>query len=318
MASNIVIKAEQLTRRFGTLTAVDALNLEVPAQQIYGFLGPNGCGKTTAMRMLIGLLTPSAGNVTVLDKPLSGNLDWLRRKIGYMTQKFSLYDDLTVAENLNFIGKIYGFSPRESRARQSELLSIYHLQPQASQLAGSMSGGQRQRLALAAATFHRPELLLLDEPTSAVDPQSRRDFWEQLFNLCDNGTTLLVSTHYMDEAERCHRLAILENGKKRADDTPQTLMETIGVHVIEVAADNLAKLKPTLSALNQVISVTQQGARLRVLVDKSNNAPIPYLQQSLTTEAANQQSIDWHQVRPSLEDVFVMATGSHSAKREQS
>ena len=299
-----VIKTTQLCRDFGSLKAIQNLDFEVEKGQIYGFLGPNGCGKTTAIRMLTGLLLPTSGEIEVLGLKLPQDAETLRLKIGYMTQKFSLYDDLTVKENLKFIAKIYGLSRREQTERIQELLHTYGLNEKADQLAGSMSGGQKQRLGLAAATMHKPELLFLDEPTSAVDPENRRDFWEKLFDLCEQGTTILVSTHYMDEAERCHKLAILEAGVKRADGSPDELMHNMGAQVVEVESSNLRQLKQVLMALPEVISAAQLGSRLRVLVKDSCSDPIGLLseQSPLSLSAVNI-------VRPSLEDVFVTCTG---------
>lgn len=304
------IQARGLTRNFGNLTAVSALDLVVEKKVIYGFLGPNGSGKTTAIRLLTGLLKPSTGEVNVLGCKLPQEANKLRLKIGYMTQKFSLYDDLTVKENLQFIARIYGLSANQQKYRLSELLSIYQLNQQSQQLAGSMSGGQKQRLALAAAVIHKPQLLFLDEPTSAVDPQNRRDFWEQLFDLCDQGTTILVSTHYMDEAERCHKLTILENGIKRADDSPQSLMANMTEQVIEISANDLRHIKTQLVQLPEVISASQLGASLRVLVSKSENNPISLLRKQPSISATDKLAI----VRPSLEDVFVSATGKELRK----
>lgn len=304
------IQARGLTRNFGNLTAVSALDLVVEKKVIYGFLGPNGSGKTTAIRLLTGLLKPSTGEVNVLGCKLPQEANKLRLKIGYMTQKFSLYDDLTVKENLQFIARIYGLSANQQKYRLSELLSIYQLNQQSQQLAGSMSGGQKQRLALAAAVIHKPQLLFLDEPTSAVDPQNRRDFWEQLFDLCDKGTTILVSTHYMDEAERCHKLTILENGIKRADDSPQNLMANMTEQVIEISANDLRHIKTQLVQLPAVISASQLGASLRVLVSKSENNPISLLRKQPSINATDKLAI----VRPSLEDVFVSATGKELRK----
>jgi ABC-2 type transport system ATP-binding protein len=297
--SKYAIQTEGLTRRFGDLVAVNQLNLAIPKGSIYGFLGPNGCGKSTLIRMLTGLLEPSEGKATVLGMSLRGNEERLKSRIGYMTQKFSLYDNLTVLENMRFVAAIYGV---KDKLRIAALLDQYGLEQRQKQLAGTMSGGQKQRLALACATMHRPELLFLDEPTSAVDPQNRRDFWEQLFDLSDNGTTILVSTHYMDEAERCHQLAIMENGIKRADGTPRDLMQSMGATVIEISGNDLRALKQQLTGLDAVISASQSGARLRVLVDKSLSDPLPFL-----------SSFCYHHqldiVRPSLEDVFVISTG---------
>ena len=304
--SRYVIKASELSRNFGELKAIQALDLELEKGSIYGFLGPNGCGKTTAIRMLTGLLKPSAGEVEVLGRKLPRDAEKLRLNIGYMTQNFSLYNDLTVKENLQFVAKIYGVSGQARRKRIDELLDIYGLEKRKNQMAGSMSGGQRQRLGLSAATLHKPELLFLDEPTSAVDPENRREFWEQLFDLSDQGTSILVSTHYMDEAERCHKLAILETGIKRADGTPEELMQRMGAHVVEIASSNLRQLKRELLKLPQVISAAQLGARLRVLVKDSIVEPLGFLKQQESIGSQENMTL----VRPSLEDVFVTCTGA--------
>jgi len=303
--SDLAIVASNVSRYFGKLAAINKLDLEVKKQQIYGFLGPNGCGKTTAIRLLTGLLKPTSGDIEVLGFKLPQEAEKLRIHIGYMTQKFSLYDDLTIKENLKFIAKIYCLTAKDQKTRIAELLNIYGLEQKANQLTTSLSGGQKQRLALAAATLHSPKLLFLDEPTSAVDPENRRDFWEKLFDLCDQGSTILVSTHYMDEAERCHKLAILENGVKRADGSPEQLMEEMGAHVVEIASSDLRKLKQKLLALTDVISAAQLGARLRVLIKDSISDPITYLksQNSITVDDL------LYIVRPSLEDVFVTSTG---------
>ncbi|TPH13249.1 ABC transporter ATP-binding protein [Litorilituus lipolyticus] len=303
--TQLAIQAKQLSRNFASLKAIQSLDLEVEKGSIYGFLGPNGCGKTTAIRLLTGLLKPSSGDINVLGYSLPKDAEKLRLNIGYMTQKFSLYDDLTVKENLNFLAKIYGLSAKVQNKRVNELLAIYGLDQKANQLAGSMSGGQRQRLALAGAIIHQPELLFLDEPTSAVDPENRRDFWEQLFDLSDQGTTILVSTHYMDEAERCHKLAILEAGIKRADGSPQQLMNNMNANVVEIVADNLRQLKQELLSFPQVISAAQLGARLRVLVNNTITEPKAFLMQHPMINNNDELTL----VRPSLEDVFVTCTG---------
>lgn len=301
-----VIRARNLSRDFGELKAIQGLDLDVEKSRIYGFLGPNGCGKTTAIRMLTGLLKPSAGEIEVLGYKLPEDADKLRMKIGYMTQKFSLYDDLTVKENLQFVANIYGLSSKQQKARVAELLDVYQLSEKSNQLAGTMSGGQRQRLSLSAAVMHKPELLFLDEPTSAVDPENRREFWEQLFDLSDTGTSILVSTHYMDEAERCHKLAILEAGVKRADGSPESLMQQMGAHVVEIASSNLRQLKQQLIQQDEIITAAQLGARLRVLVRKKISDPIAYLLQQDGISTSDVLTI----VRPSLEDVFVTRTGA--------
>jgi ABC-2 type transport system ATP-binding protein len=305
MSDDFVISARGLTKRFGKLTAVNHLDLDVPRSIIYGFLGPNGSGKTTAIRMLCGLLTPTEGGARVLGFDVPGNDGALKSRIGYMTQKFSLYSDLTVYENLTFIADVYAYPRKDRKARINDLLERYDLADQRKQLAGTMSGGQKQRLALASAVLNKPELLLLDEPTSAVDPKSRRDFWAKLFALADAGTTILVSTHYMDEAERCHRLAILDHGNKVADGAPAELQATTGMTVIEVRAEQPAAAQRELSALPEVRSVTQLGMRLRVLVPETTRGP-----EKLVTDALDRHGLKAGAsiVEPSLEDVFVAVT----------
>ncbi|WP_318520812.1 ABC transporter ATP-binding protein [Photobacterium leiognathi] len=304
MNENAII-TKWLTRKFGDFVAVDSLNLTVPRGAIYGFLGPNGCGKSTTLRMLTGLLTPTSGNVNVLGLDIPQQAEELRLRIGYMTQKFSLFSDLTIYENLEFMGQMFGISSKQLKPRINEQLAIYGLDQRAKQRAGSLSGGQKQRLALAAATVHKPDLLLLDEPTSAVDPENRRDFWEQLFDLSDQGTTILVTTHYMDEAERCHGLAIMEAGIVRADGSPLQLMEQMSVNVVEVEAEHLRQLKPRIVQLPEVRSAAQLGIRLRVLVSKTITHPIEWLKAQIPELKTSVMTI----TRPSLEDVFVTCTG---------
>lgn len=304
--SELAIHAENVMKKFGDFTAIEGINLCVPKGSIYGFLGPNGCGKSTTIRVLTGLLSPSAGQVNVLGLEIPRQSEALRLKIGYMTQKFSLYDDLSVEENLQFIGQIFGMNRKALALRTQQQLTTYGLDERRKQRVGGMSGGQKQRLALAAATMHHPELLFLDEPTSAVDPENRREFWEQLFDLSAQGTTILVTTHYMDEAERCHRLAIMEAGEIRADDEPEKLMQQMGVNVVEVRTSNLRKLKEKLLTRPEVRSAAQLGIRLRVLIHRSVADPILWLRQ-LTPELA---SAEMTLARPSLEDVFVTVTGN--------
>jgi ABC-2 type transport system ATP-binding protein len=303
--TTLAIEARGLTKRFGDLTAVDHLDLDVPHAIIYGFLGPNGSGKTTAIRMLCGLLTPSEGDATVLGLEIPENANALKPNIGYMTQKFSLYSELTVQENFEFIADIYSYPRANRSARIEELIEDYDLAGQRKQFAGTMSGGQRQRLALACAVLNKPQLLLLDEPTSAVDPKSRRDFWAKLFELADSGTTILVSTHYMDEAERCHRLAILDHGRKVADGSPAELQAAIGMSIVEVLAKNPQSVQSALGKLPEVVSITQLGMRLRVLLPNTIGDPLSLVDRVL---AAHDLEAATSIVPPSLEDVFVAAT----------
>lgn len=303
--NGLAIQATNVVKRFGDFTAINDINLSVPTGSIYGFLGPNGCGKSTTIRVLTGLLSPSEGQVDVLGLQVPKQTEQLRQKIGYMTQKFSLFDDLTVDENLKFIGKIYGLPKKTLTHRINQQLSTYGLNRLAKQRVAGMSGGQKQRLSLAAATMHSPELLFLDEPTSAVDPENRRDFWEQLFDLSEQGTTILVTTHYMDEAERCHRLAIMDSGVIKADGEPETLMNTMGVTVVEVKANKLRQLKEQLLPFPEVISAAQLGIRLRILIDQSIVDPTHWL----TTRFPYLNHAELTIARPSLEDVFVTVTG---------
>ena len=300
------IVARGLTRRFGKQLAVDHVDLQIRPAQIYGFLGPNGSGKSTTIRMLCGLLRPTNGSVRVLGHDVPAQAEQLRTKVGYMTQRFSLWEDLTVLENLRFMAQIFGL-PRAAHApRVQHLLERYRLAEMSEQSAGTLSGGQKQRLALAAATLHEPQLLLLDEPTSAVDPQSRRDFWESLFDLVGTGTTILVSTHYMDEAERCHRIAILDRGRLVAEGSPRELTEAIGAEVLEVEVADTRAARRVLQGQPFVKSVAQLGTRLHVLLDPGI-ANARGRVQSLLAAAGFTATVE--RVRASLEDVFVAATG---------
>jgi ABC-2 type transport system ATP-binding protein len=285
VSTDLAIKARGLSKNFGNLAAVSDLDLDVPRAMIYGFLGPNGSGKSTTIRMLCGLLTPSSGSAVVLGTDVPGDTEALKPQIGYMTQKFSLYSDLTCIENLRFIADIYSYPREKKAARINELINKYDLGAKVDQFTA--------------------ELLFLDEPTSAVDPKSRRDFWASLFELVDMGTTILVSTHYMDEAERCHRLAILDQGTKVADGTPTDLQASTGMTIIEVQADNPARAQALINGLPDVTSVTQLGLKLRVLIPDTTHEP-----QSLVSKTLFEHDIhaSAEEVPASLEDVFVAVT----------
>jgi ABC-2 type transport system ATP-binding protein len=298
-----VIRARGLSKRFGELTAVDGLDLTVNKAEVFGFLGPNGCGKSTTIRMLCGLLLPSSGEIEVLGYQIPRDAEELKRRIGYMTQKFSLYEDLTVAENLEFLAAIQGLRGKPARTRINELLERYWLVDRRKQMAGTLSGGQRQRLALAGAVLHKPDLLLLDEPTSAVDPQSRREFWESLFELADAGTTLLVSTHYMDEAERCTRLGILDAGRLVADGSPAELMSALPGRPLLIECSQPRQVQRALQNQPDIISTAQIGATLRVLSAATDAAnPIRQRLSDLGIEARVSET------DANLEDVFVSVT----------
>ena len=310
--ADLAIRAHGLTKRFGTLVAVDHVDLAVPRRNVYGFLGPNGSGKSTTIRMLCGLLTPSEGEIDVLGLSIPAQAEQLRTRIGYMTQKFSLFEDLTVRENLEFLADVQTLPRAHAKRRIDELVEQYHFADRQRQLAGTMSGGQKQRLALACAVINEPELLFLDEPTSAVDPESRRDFWEKLFELADAGTTLLVSTHYMDEAERCHRIAILDRGVLVADGTPDELTGELAGRTLLVAAADPRRAQRALVGVDGVLSVAQIGNSLRVLTADDRGDARQRVADALA-QAGQKADID--ETAPNLEDVFVSAT--HDGERER-
>jgi ABC-2 type transport system ATP-binding protein len=298
------IHARGLSKRFGHVVAVDGLDLTVRRREVYGFLGPNGSGKSTTIRMLCGLLNPSAGEIDVLGCRIPQDAEVLKRRIGYMTQKFSLYEDLTVDENLAFLAAVHDMPRAKARPRIEELIERFWLRAQRKQLAGTLSGGQKQRLALAGTVLHKPDLLFLDEPTSAVDPQSRREFWDSLFELADQGTTLLVSTHYMDEAERCTRLAILDRGRIVADGTPRSLLDGLPGRTLLVETAEPRRAQLALANQRGVIALAQIGASLRVLA--ADGADLEATLAARLREAG--VAAELHPAAPNLEDVFVAAT----------
>jgi drug efflux transport system ATP-binding protein len=231
--ADIAVRAERLRKTFGTFVAVESLDLEVHRGEVFGLLGPNGSGKTTTIRMLCGLLEPTSGTATVAGFDVTREPEQVKRSIGYMSQKYGLYDDLTVLENIRFYATVYGLHGAERRKRIEELLDELRLRPRASQRAGTLSGGWKQRLGLATATAHHPPVLFLDEPTAGVDPASRREFWQRIHALAANGTTILVTTHYMDEASQCRRLAFLSRGHLIAVGTPDDVLKQFGQPTIE-------------------------------------------------------------------------------------
>ena len=303
------IEVRGLTRRFGPVIAVDGVDLDVSRAGVYGFLGPNGSGKTTTIRMLCGLLRPSSGSAMVLGHELPRDAERLRPRIGYMTQRFALYEDLSVRSNLEFLAEIYQIPTATRRERIDAQLAVFGLGARAGQASGTLSGGQKQRLALAAATLHEPELLFLDEPTSAVDPRSRRDFWEFLFQLADAGTTILVSTHFMDEAERCHELAILDRGALAAVGTPRDLMDAVEASVLEVETETPRRAHAVLEHHAGVHSVSQLGTRLHVLLEPTIGAPERHVEEALGAAGTPGRA---RRVPATLEDVFVASTRQSS------
>ena len=258
-----VIDVQGLTKRFGSKTAVDGLSMTLERGEIVGFLGPNGSGKTTTIRMICGLLTPDAGSGRVLNYDVLTESQKIKREVGYMTQRFTYYEDLTIAENLAFVARLYELRPVEEHV--SRTVRDLGLDERRDQLAGTLSGGWKQRLALAAAIMHAPKLLLLDEPTAGVDPKARREFWDELHRLAANGLTVLVSTHYMDEAERCHRLTYISQGKLLLTGTIEDVIAQAGLTVYVIEGENLSPIAEDLEALDGVDQVASFGATLHVV-----------------------------------------------------
>ncbi|HUQ03215.1 MAG TPA: ABC transporter ATP-binding protein [Kofleriaceae bacterium] len=262
-----IIETHDLSRRFGDLVAVDKVSLRVEKGEIFGVLGPNGAGKSTTIRMLCGILSPSGGRGTVVGHDIATQPEEIKARIGYMTQRFSLYEDLTVEENLSFYAGIYGVPARTRRARVADVMEQTGLGARRAQLAGTLSGGWKQRVALASATIHRPPLLFLDEPTAGVDPVSRRAFWVEIHRLAAGGTTVLVTTHYMDEAERCHRLAFIFQGHVLDEGRPDEIVARRNLRAaeIEVAPGTADAAAELLRARPEIEGVEPYGHVLRVV-----------------------------------------------------
>jgi ABC-2 type transport system ATP-binding protein len=293
----IVIAVHGLNKHFGTNHAVRDLALTVRRGEIFGFLGPNGSGKTTSIRMLCGLLTPDTGEGTCLGYDIIRETKAIKREVGYMTQRFSFWEDLTIRENLNFIARMYGLKDR--RARVEETLAHVGLVARADQLAGALSGGWKQRLALAACLLHDPQLLLLDEPTAGVDPKARRDFWDQLHGLAARGVTVLVSTHYMDEAERCHKLGYILAGRLLAQGTAAEVIAGQPLVTWAVTGADLPALSERLRGLAAVEQVAAFGTALHVT--GSNRMQLDSALAPFKAEPGRA----WREVPSGLEDVFI-------------
>ena len=294
--NNYAIDVRGMTKRFGSLVAVDHIDLQVRAGEICGFLGPNGSGKTTFIRMLCGLLTPDGGSGRCLGLDFRKESAEIKKRVGYLTQRFSFYEDLTIEENLDFIAQIYGVPDRKSAVQKS--LERLGLVDRRRQLAGELSGGWKQRLALAACLIHEPQLLLLDEPTAGVDPKARRDFWEKIHQLAADGLTALVTTHYMDEAERCHRLAYIAYGNLLASGTAGEVVKAAALTTFEVTGENLHELADKIRKLPGVEQVVAFGTTLHVSgrdAEKLRASVAPWM-----TGAYR-----WEKIESGLEDVFI-------------
>jgi ABC-2 type transport system ATP-binding protein len=295
-SSEFAVDVEGVTKSFGERVVVDGLAMQVRRGEIYGFLGPNGSGKTTFLRILCGLLKPDSGSGTCLGYDVLKQSDAIKRHVGYMTQRFSLYEDLSLAENLRFVADIYEMPDAANAV--SRMLENLGLEGRSSQLAGQLSGGWKQRLALAACLIHKPELLLLDEPTAGVDPKARRDFWEEIHRLAAEGLTVLVTTHYMDEAERCHRLAYIAYGKLLAKGTLHDVLASAQLTTWEVSGPQLGRLSQQLQELPDLEQVAAFGNKLHVSgrdADAIQRAISPF----------KKDPYAWQKIEPGLEDAFI-------------
>ena len=296
MPPEFAIDVRVVTKKFGNRTVVNDIAMQVRYGEIYGFLGPNGSGKTTFLRMLCGLLTPDGGSGQCLGLDFRRESAAIKKQVGYMTQRFSFYEDLTIEENLDFIARLYGMSQRQEAVNKS--LERLGMLERRRQLAGTLSGGWKQRLALAACLIHEPKLLLLDEPTAGVDPKARRDFWEEIHKLAAGGLTVLITTHYMDEASRCHRLAYIAYGNLLASGTVDEVVKAGGLTTWEVSGDNLWELADKIRGLPGVEQVVAFGTTLHV-----SGRDAEKLQASVTPFMSNAHR--WTRIEPGLEDVFI-------------
>ncbi|MGD0485417.1 MAG: ABC transporter ATP-binding protein [Gemmatimonadales bacterium] len=298
----VAVSVRDLTRRFGDFTAVDRVTFDVSEGEIFGFLGPNGAGKTTTIRMLTGLLVPTSGSGTVAGYDVRTESEAIKRSIGYMSQLFSLYADLTVDENIQLFGGLYGVTGERLERRRQAVLEMAGLTEHRGQLTGELPLGWKQRLALGTAVLHEPPLLFLDEPTSGVDPISRRSFWDLIYGLAGGGTTVFVSTHYMEEAEYCHRLALMNRGRIIALDRPAALRATMTEPLLAITADHGPAVAQALQGAPLVLEAAMFGRDVHVMVEDAAAAE-EYLPVLLAGKGLPIRSIET--VRPSLEDVFV-------------
>jgi len=297
------VRIENLTKRFGDFVAVDRVSLEVKRGEIFGFLGPNGAGKSTTIRILCGLLPPTSGKASVSGFDVDTQPEEIKRNIGYMSQKFSLYDDLRVAENIEFFGGVYGVSPRDLPARRDYVLKMGSLEDKRDWPTRALSGGWKQRLALGCAILHQPPILFLDEPTSGVDPIARRSFWELIYQLSSAGHTIFVTTHYMDEAEYCHRVALMYGGRIIALGSPDELKMSLGVgHLLNLECSDLLGSMTALEKKPGILDIAVFGGGLHVKVEDAAHA-IPEIWATLQAAGIKVTALD--SIIPSMEDVFV-------------
>jgi ABC-type multidrug transport system ATPase subunit len=316
-ASVPAISAEHLVRRFGKFTAVNDVSFRVEQGEIFGFLGPNGSGKTTVIKMLTGLLPLSSGSAQVEGLDVRTDSESIRERVGYMSQNFSLYDDLTVGENLQFYGRIYSLEPARLKRRIDEIIALNNLGPYFNRLAAQLSGGWKQRLALGCAMLHEPQLLFLDEPTAGIDPVARRQLWDLLFELSGHGITFFVTTHYMDEAERCNHVAYIYFGKIIADGTPNSLRELPEVQPhgtlrVEITTPEVTRALRFARQIPGIRSATIFGQSIHALID--DHFDLHELREELLKNGIAVAEV--RPLAPSLEDVFVELTNKHQAMLE--
>ncbi|MGB2897124.1 MAG: ABC transporter ATP-binding protein [Anaerolineales bacterium] len=303
-SADVVVMTDGLTKRFGDFTAVDNVSFRIRAGEVLGYLGPNGSGKTTTIRMLLGLLLPSDGQSQVLGFDSVNEAEEIRQRVGYMSQKFALYDELTSLENLTFYAGVYGIRDRDDLAATIHLLGLEQIQKER---ASDLPLGWRQRLALATAIVHKPTILFLDEPTSGVDPGARRDFWDLIYELAESGVTILVTTHYMDEAEYCTRVGFMRRGRLMAVGTPTELKESeVAGAIWRVYCTPLLASLDLLETLPAVRNVSLSGDHLRVIMEEKSGAH--YLEQEMG--AAGFHDVQIKETAPTLEDVFLSLAGN--------
>jgi ABC-2 type transport system ATP-binding protein len=301
--SEYAVEAIELTKKFGDFTAVDGVTFRIRRGQIFGFLGPNGAGKTTTIRMLLGLLRPTSGRATVLGYDIARQSEEIRRHIGYMSQRFSLYQDLTVGENLDFYGRTYGVRGRRLEERKRFVIAMAGLEGRERELTRNLSGGWKQRLALGTAILHEPQMLFLDEPTAGVDPISRRAFWDLLYRLAEEGTTIFVTTHYMDEAEHCQDLAFIHNGRIIAQGSPEEIkLHKMRGQVLEIDCAQPDVAITVLRRMGAFEEVALYGALIHVVAEGIAEHR-PRIAQALSEAGVEVRAMDL--IPPSLEDVFI-------------
>jgi ABC-2 type transport system ATP-binding protein len=309
-ASVNVVEVRDLSKRFGKFTAVDRVNFHIPHGEIYGLLGPNGAGKTTIIRMLCGLMLPDEGSATVLGFDIARQPEEIKKRIGYMSQKFSLYNDLTALENISFYTAIYGVPSAERGKRVDELVEMAGLKGHERELTRNLSGAWRQRLALACSIVHRPLMLFLDEATAGVDPISRREFWDLIYTLAAEGVSVLATTHYMDEADYCNTIGMMYQGELIALASPDTLKDDMPGTLLQVDCDRLGDAVPILQALHGVTSVAAHGVQLHVVL--SDPDKVGDVKKTLSEAGINIRSAEI--IQPSLEDAFIsMVAGRQAA-----